>query len=60
MKFKSVIISILALVGFSALNAGAAVRMCPLFTDNMVMQQKSDAPVWGTATSGTAVTVTTS
>lgn len=34
--------------------------MSPLFTDNMVMQQKTDAPVWGTATPGATVTIVTS
>ena len=42
------------------MNVYAEVRMNPLFTDNMVMQQKSDAPVWGTATPGADVTVVTS
>ena len=41
----------------SAMNLSAEVHMSPLFTDNMVMQQKSDAPVWGTATPGASVTV---
>ena len=60
MKLKSFVISILTLVSVSAADASAQVRMCPLFTDNMVMQQKTDAPVWGTATPGADVTVVTS
>ena len=38
----------------------AEVRMSPLFTDNMVLQQKTDAPVWGTADPGAQVQVSTS
>lgn len=38
----------------------AEVRMSPLFTDNMVLQQKTDAPVWGTADPGAQVQVMTS
>ena len=32
----------------------------PLFTDNMVFQQQSDAPVWGQAKAGKKVTITAS
>ena len=38
----------------------AEVRMSPLFTDNMVLQQRTDAPVWGTADPGAQVQVSTS
>lgn len=41
-------------------NLTAQVSMCPLFTDNMVLQQKTDAPVWGTAAPGAEVSVQTS
>ena len=41
-------------------NANAEIKMNPLFTDNMVMQQQSDAPVWGKAEPGAKVKVTTS
>ena len=52
-------LTLLLIVAFavSAMNLSAEVHMSPLFTDNMVMQQKSDAPVWGTATPGASVTV---
>ena len=52
-------LTFLLIVAFavSAMNLSAEVHMSPLFTDNMVMQQKSDAPVWGTATPGASVTV---
>jgi sialate O-acetylesterase len=32
-------------------------KLAVVFTDNMVLQQKADLPVWGTASSGTQVTV---
>lgn len=36
-------------------------QLCPLFSNNMVIQQqRSDAPLWGTAKAGKKVTVTTS
>lgn len=34
--------------------------LADIFTDNMVMQQKSHAPVWGTAKPGAKITVVTS
>ena len=45
------------LVGFSA---AAKVELTPLFTDNMVLQQNSQAPIWGKAAPGAAIKVTTS
>lgn len=47
----------MALMCIATFRASAEVHMSPLFTDNMVMQQKSDAPVWGTALPGATVTV---
>lgn len=38
----------------------AHVRLCPLFTDHMVLQQRTQAPVWGTATPSARVEVTPS
>lgn len=54
-----------AVVGMLFLTAAcyemsAEISMSPLFTDNMVLQQKADAPVWGTATPGSHVEVMTS
>lgn len=60
MKIRTILVSILALAGISALKANAAVHLNQIFTDNMVMQQKSETPVWGTATPGSVVTVITS
>ena len=44
----------------SCVATNAQVRLSPLFTDNMVMQQKTDAPIWGTCEAGRTVSVTTS
>ncbi|MDR1814767.1 MAG: 9-O-acetylesterase [Tannerella sp.] len=40
--------------------AEAAVKLSPLFTNNMVLQQKTEAPIWGTASAGKKVTIVTS
>lgn len=41
----------------AVLPLGAKVRLAPLFTDNMVLQQKCDAPVFGSAEPGAEITV---
>ncbi len=38
----------------------AQVQLSPLFSDNMVMQQQTDAPIWGTAKPATEITITPS
>ncbi len=48
--------SVLALV-LAAGTARADVTLHPLFTDNMVLQQKAKVPVWGKAAPGEEVTV---
>ncbi len=58
-KFKKSIILAAACIG-SAFLAEAKVEMTPLFTDNMVMQQRSQVPVWGKGKQGTPITVSTS
>ncbi len=57
---KKVITTVcIALLSLSA--ATAQVKLCPVFSDNMVMQQQRDnAPVWGECKPGKTVTVTTS
>ena len=47
----------LVLVGFWALPAAADVTPHALFSDNTVLQQAMDVPVWGTADEGEEVTV---
>lgn len=48
------------LIATCCATAQAQVKLSPLFTDNMVMQQKADAPLWGTCEAGRTVSVTTS
>ncbi|MBR1927308.1 MAG: 9-O-acetylesterase [Bacteroidales bacterium] len=50
----------LALFLFLPLAAPAKVTLPPVFTDNMVLQQQSKVTIWGTASPGKKVTVTTS
>lgn len=38
----------------------AQVKLSPLFSDNMVLQQQTEAPVWGMAKPGKTVEITTS
>ncbi|MBT5187688.1 MAG: hypothetical protein HOH19_03790 [Kordiimonadaceae bacterium] len=41
-------------------NAVADVKPASLFTDNMILQQQTDAPIWGWADAGEKITVTAS
>ncbi|MBR1518083.1 MAG: 9-O-acetylesterase [Prevotella sp.] len=43
-----------------ALSANAQVKLLPIFTDNMVLQQQTQAPIWGETKAGKSVVVTTS
>ena len=49
-----------ALTALATLSAGAKVQLTPLFTDNMVLQQEAQVPVWGKAAPGAVVSVTPS
>ncbi len=62
MKKDRYISRIVALVCFSAFlsNAVAEVKMPAVFSDNMVMQQQTNANMWGTATPKKQVSVTPS
>ncbi|MBR4995937.1 MAG: 9-O-acetylesterase [Alistipes sp.] len=60
MKTLRILILSLVLSIALLLPAAAKIELCPLFTDNMVLQQKSDAPVWGKAEPNATITVTTS
>ena len=40
--------------------AAKAQKLASLFTDNMVLQQQSQAPIWGWAKAGKSITITTS
>ncbi len=53
---KKAILTLTAVAAFAAC-ATADVKMPPLFTDGMVLQQKTSAPVWGFAEPGEKITV---
>lgn len=50
MQTKTLFVSALLLLGASATQA--KIKMFPLFTDNMVLQQNTKAPIWGEAKAG--------
>ena len=50
----------IALLLAGSMSARAQVKLQPLFTDNMVLQQQADVPIWGEDKAGKKVTVTTS
>ena len=50
----------LALMALAALSAQAKVRLSHLVGDNMVLQQQTEARLWGWAKPGAQVKVTTS
>ena len=60
MKGKIIIAVSMLFLFLQGLGMRAEIRMSPLFTDNMVLQQKTDAPVWGKAAPGAEVSVYTS
>ena len=43
-----------------SVTAEAQVKLSPLFSDNMVLQQQTEAPIWGSARPGKTVEITTS
>ena len=57
-KYSSHISLLLFFFCFSAL--AAKVQLPAVFSDNMVLQQKSSVPFWGTATPGKILKITTS
>ena len=57
MKLKSFLLAILLL---AVAQLHAEVTLYPIFTDNMVLQQKTEVRIWGNAAPGKTVTVETS
>ncbi|CAH0124399.1 hypothetical protein SRABI27_03860 [Pedobacter sp. Bi27] len=57
-KLKSILI--IALFLFSSLLAQSKILLPSVFSDNMVLQQKTNAAIWGKATAGKAVKITVS
>lgn len=60
MNMKDRILLTSALLCLMASGASAKVTLPSIFTDHMVLQQKSDNKIWGTAAPGKKVTVKTS
>ncbi|MBK8951651.1 MAG: sialate O-acetylesterase [Chitinophagaceae bacterium] len=58
--YSRVFFSFVAISLFFPTIAKADIKLPWFFSDNMVMQQQTDAAVWGWAKTGTTVTVTTS
>jgi sialate O-acetylesterase len=50
----------LILIIFSSLNLYGEIKLPAIFSDNMVLQQNSEAAIWGLATANSTVKVTTS
>ena len=50
---------ILVLLAAAAFIASAKVELAPIFADNMVLQQQTDAALWGKAEPGKKVVITT-
>jgi sialate O-acetylesterase len=57
-KLKSILI--IALFLFSSLLVQSKILLPSVFSDNMVLQQKTNAAIWGKATAGKAVKITVS
>ena len=55
---KHILLSIMAFA--MAITAMAMPKLSPLFSDNMVIQQQTHAPIWGTAKPNKKVTITAS
>ena len=54
------ILILLFFTQFLSLRGFCVVSLSPLFSDNMVLQQETDVPIWGTATPGKRVTISCS
>lgn len=50
---------ILVLLAAAAFIASAKVELAPIFADSMVLQQQTDAALWGKAEPGKKVVITT-
>jgi sialate O-acetylesterase len=57
-NFRNLIVVLFAVLGSFQINA--KIKLPALFTDNMMLQQKSNAPIWGWAEKNGNVTIKTS
>lgn len=60
MKLRHTLVSLLILSAGSVAPLGAQPRPAAIFTDNMVLQQRSTSAIWGEAAPGRKITVTPS
>lgn len=56
-KWRVTVMLVIGLTAISLMQAGAAVKLNGMFSDNAVLQRKISVPVWGTANNGEKVTV---
>lgn len=54
------LLTLLFVLSISGLSVSAKIELHSMFTDNMVLQQQADVPVWGKTSPHTEVNVTTS
>ena len=54
---KNFVISLFFLLGSATLSA--QVKLLPIFSDNMVLQQQTQAPIWGESKPNKKVEITT-
>ncbi|HUI10118.1 MAG TPA: sialate O-acetylesterase [Bacteroidota bacterium] len=57
---STLLITLVLALAHAAFAGGSSLRLAPLFTDGMVLQQRSVVPVWGKGTPGTAIAVSAS
>ncbi|MFT6855852.1 MAG: sialate O-acetylesterase [Cyclobacteriaceae bacterium] len=60
MKYNLLPLIVLSLFLSGCFTEKSEIRVAGLFTDNMVLQQNSNVPIWGWATAGSSVKVETS
>jgi len=60
MKYHLLPLIVLSLFLSGCFTEKSEIRVAGLFTDNMVLQQNSNVPIWGWATAGSSVNVETS
>ena len=56
----TLLITLLLTVSQASLSGGSSLHLAPLFTDGMILQQRSSVPVWGRGTPGSHVSISTS
>ncbi len=55
--YRTNVIALCIFLSQTALSGGSSFRMAPLFTDSMIVQQRSTVPLWGKGTPGARVVI---